>query len=560
MADKVYDAVIVGSGATGGWAAKELCEAGMEVAMLEAGPKLDPDKDFSEHLQPHDLKYRGKANPKADERIRRPVGSRCYACEESNTQMFVDEVDNPWTTPSDKPFWWVRGRQVGGRTIMWGRQSYRLSDYDFKAASHDGYGDDWPISYADIAPYYDTVEQFVGISGQAEGLSQLPDGKFLPPMAMSCGEHMVKKAVDGMGRRMTIGRCAVNTRPHQGRAACHYCGPCHRGCMTQSYFSSPVSTLPMAEKTGKFTLVTNAVVRHVTTNGGGLADGVFYFDRATRSSREIKAKIVILCASTLESTRIMFNSGNERFPGGLANSSGVMGHYLMDHFMYPGAEGILAARNGTTREIANRPNGIYIPRFRNIDSKDSRFIRGYGYQGGEGVTVYEHAYSTKGFGAAFKEKVKTDTESRVRLVGFGEMLAKRENHVRLDDKVKDAWDIPALHIDCVQGDNERAMAKDMMESSKEMLEAAGAKITSTNTVYPPPGFAIHEVGTARMGSDPKTSVLNKWNQAHDVKNLFVMDGSCFVSIGCQNPTLTMMALTVRACEYAVAEHKRGNLA
>ncbi len=561
MAEKVYDAIVVGSGATGGWAAKELCEAGMEVCMLEAGRALDPNKDFSEHSAPHDMKYRSLGNQPARE-ARRPIGSKCYACEETNEEFFVDETENPWTTPSDKPFWWIRGRHVGGRTIMWGRQSYRLSDYDFKAKSHDGYGDDWPISYADIEPYYEKVERFVGISGQREGLKQLPDSYFLPPMSFTCGEEMLKKAVDGMGRRMTIGRCAVNTRPHQGRAACHYCGPCHRGCSTGSYFSSPVSTLPAAEKTGKFTLITNAVVRHVTTNDRGLADGVFYFDRETRNSREVKAKTVILCASTLESTRILFNSANDQFPNGLANSSGVLGHYLIDHFMYPGATGVLKSRAGSKRELANRPNGIYIPRFRNIDTKDSRFIRGFGYQGGENVTVYEHAFAMKGFGKGWKDAVAdpANTESTVRLIGFGEMLAKYENHVALDESKRDAWDIPVLRIDCAQGDNEKAMSLDMRDCAVEMLEAAGAEITSTNTTYPPPGFAIHEVGTARMGTDTKTSVLNQWCQAHDVKNLFVMDGSCFVSIGCQNPTLTMMALTARSCEYLGGELKRGTLA
>ncbi len=559
MAGKTYDAVIVGSGATGGWAAKQLCEAGFEVCLLEAGPKLDPMKDFSEHALPHDLKYRGKGNP-VSRSARRPIGSKCYACEESNEHFFVDEIDNPWTTPDGKPFWWIRGRHVGGRTIMWGRQSYRLSDLDFKAASHDGYGDDWPISYADVEPYYTQVERWIGISGQAEGLPQLPDSYFLPPMALSCGEQIVKKAVDKMGRRLTIGRVAILTRDHKGRAACHYCGPCHRGCMTNSYFTTPGSTLPAAEATGKLTLTTNAIVRNVTTNADGLADGILFYDKESKVEHKLDAKVVILCASTLESSRILFNSATDRFPNGLGNSSGVLGHYLMDHFMYPGAEALLPMRAGATRENANRPNGVYIPRFRNVDSKEKKFIRGYGYQGGENVTVYEHAYAMKGFGKDFKEGVPGKTESRMRLIGFGETLAKFENHCRLDDSVKDAWGIPALHIDCAQGDNERAMAQDMKDCAVEMLEAAGGEVLSTNTTYPPPGFAIHEVGTARMGNDPKKSVLNQWSQSHDVKNLFVMDGSGFVSIGNQNPTLTMMALTIRSCEYLTAEAKRGNLA
>lgn len=559
MADTVYDAVIVGSGATGGWAAKELCEAGMNVALLEAGRKLDPATDYSEHARPWDMKYRNRqADPELE--ARRPIGARCYACEETNAHFFVDEVDNPWTTPKGKPFWWIRGRHVGGRTIMWGRQSYRLSDYDFKAGSRDGFGDDWPISYADLEPYYDKVERWIGVSGRNEGFDQLPDGQFLAPMAFTCGEIQMKKAVNAMGRGFTIGRCAVLTQNHRGRSACHYCGPCHRGCSTNSYFTSTNSTLPAAERTGRLTLITNAVVRHVTTNDEGLADGVLYFDAPSKQPREVKAKIVVLCASALESTRILFNSANDRHPGGLGNSSGVMGHYLMDHMYAIGAFGVFPKLKRKP-ELALRPNGIYIPRFRNLhDDKQSGFIRGYGYQGGENVTVWEHAYAIKGFGADYKAAVRDGNVSRVSLMGFGEMLPRWENRVSLDQEKVDAWGIPVLHIECEHGDNEKAMAKDIVEQAAAMLEAAGAEEVSTATVPAPPGFGIHECGTARMGNDPKTSVLNKWNQAHDVKNLFVMDGASFVSIACQNPTLTMMAMTVRACEYMVGEHKRGNLA
>lgn len=559
MPQEPYDAVIVGSGATGGWAAKELCEAGMQVALLEAGRKLDPDTDYSEHVRPWEMKYRNRTVP-PEKKARRPIGSRCYACEETNADFFVDEVDNPWTTPGGKPFWWIRGRHLGGRTIMWGRQSYRLSDYDFKAASHDGYGDDWPVAYADLAPYYDKVERWIGVSGSNEGFDQLPDGQFLPPMAYSCGELKMKSAVEAMGRGFTIGRTANLTRPHRGRAACHYCGPCHRGCITQSYFNSPNSTLPAAERTGRLTLITNAVVRHVTTDGSGRADGVYYFDSESKQPREVKAKIVVLCASTLESTRILFNSANDRFPNGLANSSGVLGHYLMDHMYAIGAFGVMPSLDRKP-ELAQRPNGVYVPRFRNLHGdKQKDFIRGYGYQGGENVTVYEHAYGTKGFGKDFKTAVRDGNESHVSLYGFGEMLPRWENRCYLDPEAVDAWGIPVLRIECEHGDNERAMAKDIVEQAAAMLEAAGAEEISTSTIPAPPGFAIHEAGTARMGADPKTSVLNQWNQAHDMNNLFVMDGSAFVSIACQNPTLTMMALTARACEYMVAEHKRGNFA
>ena len=560
MAEETYDAVVVGSGATGGWAAKELCEAGMRVAMLEAGRKLDPEKDFSEHVLPHHLPFRGRTAPGNALLERRPIGRRCYACGETNAHFFIDEVDNPYTFPKEKPFWWIRGNQVGGRTIMWGRQSYRLSDFDFKAASRDGFGEDWPISYADLEPYYDKVERFIGVSGQAEGFEQLPDSQFLPPMNMSCGEHEVKKVVNKMGRGFTIGRVAVNTREHRGRAACHYCGPCHRGCRTNSYFNSPTSTLPAAERTGRFTLITDAIAHTVNTDDRGLATGVLYYDKLTNVAHEVKAKVVVLCASTLESTRILFNSADERFPNGLANSSDHLGHYLMDHMYATGASGVMPTL-GRKPEWAQRPNGIYIPRFRNLfGDKRSDFIRGYGYQGGENNTSYEHAYSTRGFGKEFKEEIRDGNVSRFSLSGFGETLPRWDNRAYIDPDTKDAWGIPAIRIECELGDNEKAMAKDIVEQAQEMLEAAGVEDITLRTTLAPPGFGIHEVGTARMGNDPKKSVLNKWNQTHDVKNLFVMDGGCFVSIACQNPTLTMMAITVRACDYLSEELKRGNLA
>jgi choline dehydrogenase-like flavoprotein len=560
MAETSYDAIVVGSGANGGWAAKELCEAGMKVAVLEVGRELDPATDFSEHTLPYEQPLRGRQDPRNAELERRPIGRKNYACEESNVTFFADEVDHPFTFPKKRPFWWIRGNQVGGRTILWGRQSYRMSDYDFKARTHDGYGDDWPISYADLAPYYDKVESFIGVSGSAEQVEVLPDGKFLPPMALSCGEHMLKSAVDAMGRRVTIGRAAVLTQRHNGRAACHYCGPCHRGCMTASYFSSPSSTLPAARATGRLTLITQALAHRVTLDSEARADGVLYFDTTTGEEHRVAAPIVILAASTLASARLLLTSAESRFPNGLANSSGLVGRNLMDHIFAVGADGYLPLRRGAKAELARRPNGIYIPRFRNVKQREQGFIRGFGYQGGESVTVFEHAYSMPGFGAEWKARVKTETVARIGLTGFGEMLARAENRCYLDPQTKDKWGVPVLRIDVTHGDNERAMAKYMIEQSVAMLEAAGAEEITTRTELPPPGFAIHEVGTARMGEDPKTSVLTPFLQTHDVENLFVMDGSCYVSIGCVYPTLTMMALTVRACEHLIAEAKRGNLA
>jgi glucoside 3-dehydrogenase (cytochrome c) catalytic subunit len=543
---EVFDAVIVGSGATGGWAAKELTQKGLRVAVVEAGRKLDPLKDYKEHTWPYELKYRGFGDKQEMERTQ-PIQSKCYACNEYGRQFFVNDLENPYTTPPDKPFYWIRSRQVGGRSIPWGRQTYRLSNYDFKAATHDGYGDDWPISYEDLAPYYDKVEEFIGISGSYENLPQLPDSRFLPAMNFTCGEVVLKTAVEKFNdplRRVIIGRCH-----------------CDRGCTTKSYYSSPASTLPAAARTGKMTLITNAVVSHVTIDRNrGKASGVHYVDTVTRNHREVLGRVVMLCAGTLESTRIMLNSTSSIHPNGIANSSGVLGHYLMDHVGGGGANGSLPMLDKNTLAQDGRANGIYIPRFRNIKAKHDRFIRGYGFQGGAGQPLWEHAKGMPGFGPQLKKTVREYHPWGIGLGGFGECLARFENHAKLDKNVVDFWGIPVLHIEITFGDNERAMVKDMGETAGEMLQAAGAK--DVHVSYGPtstPGILIHEVGTARMGTDPKKSVLNKFNQAHDVKNLFVTDGACYVSSANQNPTLTMMAITARACDYIAEERRAGRL-
>jgi glucoside 3-dehydrogenase (cytochrome c) catalytic subunit len=552
---QTYDAVVVGSGATGGWAAKQLAEAGLKVALLEAGRAVSP-KEFTEHMPAYKLKYRDHS----PEIVRtRPIQKQCYACMEYNYEWFVNDLENPYSTPPDKPFTWQRLRVLGGRSLVWGRQSYRLSDNDFKAASRDGYGDDWPIGYAELAPYYDIVEKYIGITGAAEGNEMLPDGQFLPPMKMSCGEILLRDRVKAkFGHTVTIGRAAVLTQVHNGRAACHYCGPCERGCSTFSYFSSPFTTVKDAVKSGNCTLITNAVVSHVgMDNGSNKAWGVTYVDRLTRQVKEVRGKAVILCAQALESTRILLNSSTREYPNGLANSSGALGRYLMDHVVGAGASGHLA--DFKTLPNANepqRPNGIYIPRFRNTpSSKKSKFLRGYGYQGGAGA---EFNFSAEGYGASLKKSVKEGVYG-ISLGAFGESLARWGNYIEIDSNLKDAWGIPALRISMTHGDNEAALMDDAGAAAAEMLDAAGAKGIRMQARVEMPGMAIHELGTARMGNDAKKSVLDAFNQTHDVKNVFVMDGASFVSSGCQNPTLTMMAVTVRACDHLIERFRRSEI-
>jgi choline dehydrogenase-like flavoprotein len=553
---QTYDAIVVGSGATGGWAAKRLAEAGLKVALLEAGRPVSP-KEFTEHMPAYKLKYRGHS-PEIERT--RHVQKQCYACMEYNYDWFVNDLENPYSTPADRPFSWQRLRIVGGRSLVWGRQSYRLSDTDFKAFSRDGYGDDWPFSYADLAPYYDIVERYVGITGAAEKNEMLPDGQFLPPMQMTCGEVRLRERVkEKFGRTLTIGRAAIVTQPHNGRAPCHYCGPCERGCSTFSYFSSPFTTVKDALKSGNCTLITNAVVSHVDMDAGAnKARGVTYIDRMTRETKEVRGKTVILCAQALESTRILLNSSTSEYPNGLANSSGVLGHYLMDHVAGGGASATFDDLNiPPSANPPHRPNGIYVVRYRNTPSsgKHPHFIRGYGFQGGSGP---EFNMEAEGLGADYKKAVKQGTYA-VSLGAFGESLANWDNFCEIDPNLKDAWGIPALRISMAHGKNEAALMRDAGVTAAEMLEAAGARNIRVQTSFGIPGMAVHEVGTARMGNDPKKFVLNPFNQAHDVKNLFVTDGACYVSSACQNPTLTMMAITVRACDHLIDRFHRNEV-
>ncbi|HEX3105263.1 MAG TPA: GMC family oxidoreductase, partial [Terriglobales bacterium] len=436
---QTYDAIVVGSGATGGWAAKRLSEAGLKVALLEAGRSVSA-REFTEHMPAFKLKYR---NHSPEVLRTRPIQRQCYACMEYNYEWFVNDLENPYSTPADKPFTWQRLRILGGRSLVWGRQSYRLSDVDFKAASRDGYDVDWPFSYADIAPYYDIVERYVGITGAAEGDEMLPDGQFLPPMKMSCGEIRLRDRVKKkFGRTVTIGRAAILTQPHNGRAPCHYCGPCERGCMTYSYFSSPFTTVKDALKTGNCTLITDAIVSHVNMNSSAnKARGVTFIDRTTKQTKEVRGKTVILCAQALESTRILLNSSTREYPKGLGNSSGFLGHYLMDHVVGGGASGTFEDLNILpSANPPHRPNGIYVVRFRNTPAtgKHPHFLRGYGFQGG---AEPEFNMSAQGIGADYKKAVKLGTYN-VSLGAFGESLANFDNFCEIDPNLKDAWGIP----------------------------------------------------------------------------------------------------------------------
>jgi choline dehydrogenase-like flavoprotein len=560
MQNVPFDVVVVGSGASGGWAAKRLAEAGIKVALVEAGRSHAANESY-EHKRPFDLPYANLSRELL--RKTRPRQTDCYACTEYNAHWFVNDLDEPYTTPAGKPFSWQgRTRLVGGRTNVWGRQSYRLSQQDLKGRSFDGAGEDWPLSYDDLAPYYDLVEQYIGVSGMAEGAAELPDGRFLPPMAMTCGEKRLRAAArKAFGRTITIGRTAILTTPLNGRAACHYCGPCERGCATHSYFNSAFTTVKDALATGNCTLVTDAMVYQVMMDGDHRrATGVRFVDRRTRETKEIRGRVVVLCAQALESVRILLNSKTTRQPEGLANSSGVLGRYLMDHlWVAGGASGEFPDIEDTASlDSPRRPNGIYGIRFRNTANgpRSKRFLRGFGYQGG-GATDFN--WMAPGFGAAFKAALREPIVS-VRLTGFGECLPYATNFVEIDPETVDMFGIPVLRIHMTWGENEKAMIPDMAESAAEMLDAAGA--TNIKPFMVPdrvPGYGIHEMGGARMGSDRRTSVLNAYQQTHDVSNLFVMDASGFPSGGCQNPTLTIMALAVRSTDYLMEEMKRGNV-
>jgi choline dehydrogenase-like flavoprotein len=556
-----FDAIVVGSGMTGGWAAKELTELGLRTLVLEAGGPVDPERDFLSHVPAYQLRFRGMRDVQAL-KATQPVQMRYDACDELASRFFVNDIENPYSTPQDKPFLWIRGRQVGGRSITWARQTYRLSDLDFELNARAGHAPDWPIRYADLAPWYDHVEGYIGVSGMAEGLAHLPDGPYLPPMPLNCAEELARDRMRerfGRERLITIGRCAVLTQPHRGRDACRYCGPCHRGCRTLSYFSSNGVTLPAAARTGRLTLRPHSVVeRLLYDHRQRRVTAVRVIDAQTHQIAEYRARVVFLCASALESTRLLLHSASDEFPSGLANSSGELGRNLMDHVMGGGASGVIPGLEDR-REVGRRPTGVYIPRFRNLGPEHSSFVGGYHFFGFASRKDWRSSLQAAGFGADFQHGISRLGPWQMQLIGMGECLPSPENRIELDPTRPDAWGIPSLRISCAWGDNERALRRDMSRSAAEILDAIGARDVTAFEDDAPPGMAVHEMGTARMGRDARTSVVNGHNQAHDIRNLFLTDGAVMASSANQNPSLTYMAMTARACHYAVEAMRRREL-
>jgi len=573
-----YDVIIVGSGAAGGMAAFTLATAGARVLLLEAGRDVDTYKEFKTMAWPYESPRRGGMPP--DEKV---LDSEDYrkgpqaglVREYDQYRAVYNGIGDPYTKGlltderqmpyTGTPYAWARVRALGGKTLVWGRVALRLSDYDFKAKTHDGYGEDWPISYADLAPYYDKVDTLLGISGTKENLPQLPDGIFQRPIKLNCGEQILRKAIKPMGRHLIPGRAGVTTDgvvTNRYRSRCMGRGRCGRGCDIGAAFNSPTGLIYPARDTGRCDVRTDSIVAEVMLDEAtNRAKGVRVIDRKTKQQYEFTAKAVVVAASTLESTRLLLNSKSRAYPNGLANSSGALGHYFCEHIMGPGATGFLTSLSGgeATNEDG-RPTGMYIARFRNLTEKRSDYIRGFGFQGGSGRDEYPWvAHGLPGFGSSFKQTVRAKWPTPLSIIAFGEVLPRWENAVGVDPEVKDAWGLPVLRFDYRFGDNEKAMAKDMADTAEEMVRATGAESISVRREHFIEGASIHELGTARMGADPKTSVTNSFGQTHDVKNLFVLDGSIFVTAGCQNPTWTILALARRGSEYLAEQLRAGNL-
>jgi choline dehydrogenase-like flavoprotein len=544
MANNTFDAIVIGSGISGGWAAKELTQNGLKTIMLERGRNIEHVKDYVNATKaPWDFPHRGGRTEQMTKDY--PVLARDFLLNETNLDYWVNEKESPYVEV--KRFDWFRGYHLGGRSLMWGRQSYRWSDLDFEANGKEGIGVDWPIRYKDIAPWYSHVESFAGISGAKNGLPQLPDGEFLPPMDMNCAEKYIADNMNGYykgKRNMIIGRTANLTKALPGRSHCQYRNKCALGCPFGAYFSTQSSTLPAAMATGNLTVRPYSIVTKILYDKDTKkATGVEVLDAQTNQTYEYYAKIIFLNASTLNSAWVLMNSATDVWPGGLGSSSGELGHNLMDHHFKIGAYGTIEGFDDKYY-FGRRPNGIYIPRYRNINGEKRDYVRGFGYQGLAGREGWSRDIAEMDIGGDYKDALGEPGKWTFGMVAFGETLPYHDNKATLDKNKKDKWGLPVLAIDAEIRDNEQKMRIDMGNDAVEMLTNAGAK---------------NEMGTARMGLNPKTSVLNKWNQVWDAKNVFVTDGACMASTACQNPSLTYMALTARAANYAVSELKKGNI-
>ena len=559
MQEPQYDAIVVGSGISGGWAAKELTEKGLKVLMLERGKNIEHVKDYTNTQKaPWEYPHRG-GRTKAMEAAY-PVLKRDYPLNEKNLDWWASDKDSPYT--ETKRFDWYRGYHVGGRSLMWGRQSYRHGDLDFTANAKDGIAVDWPIRYKEIEPWYTYAETFAGISGTRNGIESLPDGHFMPPIALNCAEEMIsgKLAKQFGGKRHLIpGRAANITQPHHGRGACQSRNACSLGCIYGAYFSTQSSTLPAAVATGNLTLMPYQIVSEIIYDKDKKrATGVRVMDALTMKTRDFNAKIIFVCASTLNSAWLLMRSATDIWPGGLGSSSGELGHNLMDHHFRLGAAGDVEGMEDKYY-YGRKPNGFYIPRFQNFGGDKRGYLRGFGYQGGASRGEWRRAVAELGIGGDFKDNAATVGPWSVGSTAFGEMLPHHDNKISIDATKKDKWGMPVLNIDCEIRENETLMRKDMMADMAEMLTACGVKNVHTYDGGYTPGMGIHEMGTARMGRDPKTSVLNAHNQVWDAPNVFVTDGACMTSAACVNPSLTYMALTARAADFAVSELKKKNL-
>lgn len=562
MDPRTYDAIVIGTGISGGWAAKELTEQGLTTLVLERGRMVRHGEYPTMSKDPWDLPDGNR--PTTHDLERQPKQARSgYVVTQATKHWFVDDLDNPYA--ERYRFDWIRGYHVGGRSLMWGRQSYRWSDLDFEANARDGVAVDWPIRYADLAPWYDHVESFIGVSGQAENLPQLPDGKFLPPMELNCVEQDFRRKLQAsFGRALTIGRAAHLTAPlthdrSPERSTCRYRNLCMRGCPFGAYFSSNASTLPAAERTGNMTLVPNAIVYELIHDAGkGRAAGVRVLDAQTGAQREYYARVIFLCASTFGSTFILLNSLSSRFPNGFGNDSGELGCNIMDHQLAAGASATVDGFEDRYY-FGRRPNGFYIPRYRNVGKDKRGYLRGFGYQGGAGRADWASLGLDNEIGADLKRKAQAPGPWSIGMGAFGEILPYHENRVVIDRNGKDKYGLPVLAFDARLRENELHMRRDMINDAAEMLEAAGYRDVRLFDEEYAIGLGIHEMGAARMGRDPKTSVLNAWNQLHGCRNVFVTDGACMSSSACQNPSLTYMALTARAANHAAEELRRMNI-